>query len=360
MFRSGLVRAAALMLALSLAWLAVGAPVQHEEWVDLPGRAARLVRQLPARTLPVWRCWLAWPGNDSRAPIAEGSLSLRVWDEAQSAVRLLALEQYVYGVVAAEMPAGYAPEALKSQAVAARTRAVWSCAALGGRGCASHPECDVCTSPGCCQGWLSDSALHARWGDAYDEYAQRTARSVVATQGMILTYDGLPAEVLYHACSGGQTEDAAAVFSQAVPYLICVDSPGEEANPRYATEACFSFAEAADKLNAAFPDCGVSAEDLAGQLELRSSTASGRAATIRVGREVVDAAALRRALGLNSTRFTWDADEKTITFHVVGYGHGVGMSQAGAQAMASEGALFPEILAHYYPGTQLAVLPEPA
>ena len=178
-------------------------------------------------------------------------------------------------------------------------------------------------------------------------------RAVRATDGLLLTSGGLPIEVLYHACSGGKTEDAAAVFASAKPYLVSVDSPGEEGYAGFRADTSFSCEEAADLLLRAFPGCGVTADTLPSAIRLQSTTASGRVATLLVGSQTVRGADFRKALSLRSTYFTWEADGDRIVFHTVGYGHGVGLSQAGAQAMAADGADFAEILAHYYPGTQL-------
>lgn len=255
------------------------------------------------------------------------------------------------------MPAQYHPQALRCQAVAARTRAAAQRRSNGGSGCARHPDCDLCTDSACCQGWLSENARRTRWQEAFDQYEQRTRSAVSDTASEVLTYHGLPAEILYHACSGGMTEDAAAVFSHSVPYLVSVDSPGEEGYSGFASDTVMTLEEAAARLLAAFPDCGVTPAELPGALRLRSSTASGRIEQIDVGQTSVTGAQFRRALGLRSTLCTWDAADGLMTFHTLGYGHGVGMSQAGAQAMAASGSGYRQILSHYYPGTQLVHLP---
>ena len=157
----------------------------------------------------------------------DSGLTLRVYFADAEEIRLLPLEDYVFGALAAEMPANYAPEALKCQAIAARTRAVAQSRAFGGNGCVRHPDCDICTDSACCQAYQTDAQLHARWGSEYVVLRARIDRAVRATDGLLLTSDGLPIEVLYHACSGGKTEDAAAVFASAKPYLVSVDSPGE-------------------------------------------------------------------------------------------------------------------------------------
>lgn len=280
-------------------------------------------------------------------------VTLRVYFAAEGSIRPLSLENYTTGAVAAEMPANYALEALKCQAVAARTRAVAQSRAFGGNGCKRHPDCDICTDSTCCQAYCTDAELRARWGSEYAVLHARIGRAVRATAGLLLTCDGLPIEVLYHACSGGKTEDAAAVFAAAQPYLISVDSPGEEGYAGFRADTAFSREEAAALLLRAFPDCGITAETLPSALRLQSTTASGRVATLLVGSQTVRGTDFRRALGLRSTLFTWEADGDQILFHTTGYGHGVGMSQAGAQVMAADGADFAEILAHYYPGTVL-------
>lgn len=353
-------RRAIIALILAVMWTAVGAPIRQAEWVDVPSRLTRTLRQTVGRSGGILRCWLAFPmrSGGAKAASADGQLMLTVWDESAQIARQTPLESYTAGVVAAEMPVSYHPEALKSQAVAARTRAVWSCAALGGRGCARHPDCDVCTDSTCCQGYLSEEARQTKWGTDTALYETRIENAVAATAGRVLCYDGMPAQILYHACAGGQTEDAAAVFAQAVPYLVSVDSPGEESFSSYYQDVRISRNEVAEKLLAAFPECGVTAEDLPGQLELRATTGSGRASVIRVGATEVTGVQLRQALGLKSTMLTWDADDDVMIFHVQGAGHGVGMSQTGAQAMASGGADYEAILVHYYPGTYLASMPQ--
>ena len=266
------------------------------------------------------------------------------------------MADYLWGVVAAEMPASWPPEALACQAIAARTRAVGSSAVYGGNGCALHPEADVCTDSACCQGWLSPEARKASWGDGALPCEKRVRQAVSATAGQVLTYDGAPIEVLYHASSGGQTEDAAEVFAMRVPYLQSVASPGEEGYDGYAREQRFTLIEAAAKLSEAFPDSGVEADTLPAQLELLALTDTGRVKEMRVGSVTVTGRDVRQALGLRSTMFTWECQGKEIIFSVRGYGHGVGMSQAGACAMAAAGAAYEEILAHYYPGTTLTTV----
>lgn len=351
--KRGSVPWAAVVLVLALLWCAIGAPLTQQEWASVPARVRRSWRQLPVQMSRVFSLWYA----PQTAAMAQEELLLRVYDTQAAAVRLLSLESYVAGVVAAEMPASWPEEALACQAVAARTRAVSSCKSYGGAGCRSHPDADLCTDSACCQGWLSPEERQAKWGDSWQPMEERVEQAVRATFGQVLTYEGEPIEVLYHAASGGQTEDAAAVFSRSVPYLCSVESPGEESYEGYAVEQRFSLAEATELLLAAFPDCGVEASALPSQLELISLSDTGRVQEMRVGNQRVQGKELRAALGLRSTLFTWETEGDTLIFRVRGYGHGVGMSQAGARAMAASGSQCQEILAHYYPGTVLTQLP---
>lgn len=345
---------AALGLVLALLWCALGAPLTQSEWEGLPARIRRGWRQMPVQMARIFSLWYT---PQASAMAQEETPLLRVYDTEADAVRLLSLENYVIGVVAAEMPASWPKEALKCQAVAARTRAVGSSGMYGGTGCASHPGADVCTDSACCQGWLSPEGRKAKWGDSWQPLEQRVEQAVAATRGQVLTYEGEPIEVLYHAASGGQTEDAAEVFSRSVPYLCSVESPGEESYEGYAVEQRFTLEEAAQLLLAAFPDCGVEAGALPSQLEMVSLSDTGRVKEMRVGNRTVEGVEVRAALGLRSTLFTWETEGDTLIFRVRGYGHGVGMSQAGARAMAAEGDTCQTILAHYYPGTVLAQLP---
>lgn len=341
------------LLGLCLLWWALGAPLTGAEWSGLPGQLRRSWRQLPLRMEQVLRQWVR-----GRALAAEQEpLTLRVWDVEAHALRLLPLENYVSGVVAAEMPASWPVEALKCQAVAARTRAVERCVVYGGAGCTSHPGADVCTDSTCCQAWRSPEASRAFWGDSWQALERRVTQAVDFTAGQVLTYQGRPIQVLYHAASGGRTEDAAEVFAARLPYLQSVDSPGEESFEGFATEQRFPLEEAARLLLQAFPDCGVEPSSLPAQLELISLTETGRVREMRVGSAVLSGRQVREALGLRSTWFSWETQDGQLIFRVRGYGHGVGMSQAGARAMAAMGAACPEILTHYYPGAVLTPLP---
>lgn len=283
----------------------------------------------------------------------DGSVSDRdivLYDAQEKAERKLPLEEYLVGVVAAEMPAAFAEEALRAQAVAARTRTVAGLRALGGAGCARHPGADICSDSTHCQAWESQAQLRDRWGTDYDAYAKKITAAVEDTRCEILTYAGAPILVLYHAVSGGATEDVEHVFAQALPYLRGVESPGEEGAARYESEQRFSYAWVVEKLNQALPKAELKVDNLSKGLQVLERFDSGRVGKVRVGKTTADGRAIRTALGLYSTNFTFSFEPQEVLVSQRGYGHGVGMSQVGADAMARAGSRYAEILRHFYTG----------
>lgn len=354
-------KAAALLLAAALVWRMLGAPVTPAEWrgLDVPFWQARVL--LPGRLVRVLRLWQGsgQPGGENAALREQETLlsagepapvTLQVWNDDTGRLEAMELESYVLGVVAAEMPAAYHLEALKAQAVAARTRAVEQ---QQNNGCSLAPGADVCTRSGHCQGYADEGALREKWGNEYSLYRQRVLEAVSATGGQILTWQGEPITVMYHAISGGRTEDVQAVFSESLPYLVSVESRGEEGVRGYREDAYFSFEEAAQLLNLAFPQLGAMAETLRQTLTVAAHTPAGRVESLLICGQQIAGTAFRSALGLRSTLFTFSMDGEGITFHQTGYGHGVGMSQAGANSMAADGSGYRQILAHYYPETTL-------
>ncbi len=360
------VQFAFLLVMLALVWRMLGAPIRLGEWqaLDVPLWQARVL--LPGRMeriLLEWCCpWMGrsaqersmqWRQQEDMALLGQRTsqpVVLQVWNAQMGEMQAMELENYVYGVVAAEMPAAYHTEALKAQAVAARTRALYQ---REGAGCALAQGADVCTQSGHCQAFVSAEELASRWGNEYSLYHQRVAQAVSSTAGERLTWEGKPILVMYHAISGGRTEDVQAVFAQPVPYLVSVESNGEENVRGFRQDTVFSLAEAAQLLDAAFPQLGVTADALQKTLVIAAHTATGRVDSLLLCNEEVEATAFRAALGLRSTWFTFTMDGETITFHQTGYGHGVGMSQAGANSMAAHGSRYDEILLHYYPGVAL-------
>lgn len=306
-----------------------------------------VVLGIPAGLVGI-REWTGLP--DGGSPAAD--LPVRVWVDAERRLRVMSLEDYVRGVVAAEMPASFHPEALKAQAVVARTYTVRRLRALGGPGCPAHPEADVCTDPRTGQAFATPELLRRKWGPLrYLYYLQKIAAAVDATRGLILTYGGAPADAVYHAASGGRTEDAVAVWGRAVPYLVSVPSP-YETSPRLTRTVRVSLDRLAERLG--LDRDAVAAAARAGTLiRVTRTSATGRVLRVRVAGREFTGADLRQRLDLPSTLFRATVEGDAVVFQVRGYGHGVGMSQYGADGMARRGADFRAILRHYYPGVEI-------
>lgn len=249
------------------------------------------------------------------------------------------LEEYVLGVVLSEMPASFEPEALKAQAVAARTYALKTC--TDGK---KHAGA-VCASHSCCQGYMTaEDYLQRGWKE---KYVERVRRAVAETAGQVLTFEGKLIRATYFSCSGGATEAAVAVWGRDYPYLQSVESPGEEETVYYTDSEGFSPEEFQEKLGVALTG---SPETWFGSL---TYTAGGGIDTMEIGGVAYRGTTLRSLLGLRSTVFQVVVTGEYICFETRGYGHRVGMSQYGADAMAQEGSTYAQILAHYYQGTEL-------
>ena len=277
---------------------------------------------------------------------------LYVYDAKLKKTMQMSLEEYLVHVVAGEMPASFEEEALKAQAVAARTYTVRRMASLNGTPC-GRGGADVCTDSTCCQAYKTDAQLRENWGSAYSENLLRVRTAVAQTSGEILTYNGLPIEALFHSNSGGMTEDAQNVFASAEPYLVSVESPGDEEAAHYTDTVRLTRTAVASALNDLYRDADVTAKKLEKQLKVISRFESGRVNQIEVGGVTLTGRQFRQALSLDSANFDLTYSEKYVTVTTVGYGHGVGMSQYGANAMAKDGSDYKSILTHYYTGVKI-------
>ena len=259
----------------------------------------------------------------------------------------LSLADYLWGVVAAEMPASFQLEALKAQAVAART--YWAA-----RSPDKH-EGGICADSGCCQAYITRQEAAANWGGKNEDYARHIARAVEETDGLIAVYNDLPIQALFFSSAPGSTVDAQAVWGEAVPYLVGVESPEGEEVPNYRSQLTVSAGELKTAVLEQYPEADLSG-DCGGWFSDFVREPSGTVNMVKVGGVTLKGSQVRKLLGLRSACFTVSASGEQITFHVTGYGHGVGMSQYGANAMAKQGRSFREILAWYYTGTELAVM----
>lgn len=311
-------------------------------FVDGPEKKQEEIKPdvLPALPSPVQTQQPIEPGEDEMT-------RLRVVLEDGS-VAEMTMADYLWSVVAAEMPAAFELEALKAQAVTARTYALWKMAARD----VDHPDADVCTDITCCQAYITPEQAESNWGVASAVYTQKIASAVRSTNGQVIIYEGEPIQAVFFSSADGRTEDAVAVWGNEVPYLVGVDSPEGEGVPNYETEVTLTASEAKKLVLAQYPGA-----DLSGSpknwFQNRVLTASGRVDTIDVGGITLKGTEVRALFGLRSACFNVTTDANTITFHVTGYGHGVGMSQYGANTLAKQGKTCEEILKWYYTGVEI-------
>ena len=257
----------------------------------------------------------------------------------------MTLERYLTGVVRGEMPASFEMEALRAQAAAERSYVYYQLAA--GRKDA-HPDADFCTDHTCCSAYLSETAAREKWGGDFAPWNTRVEQAVSDTDGQVVLYNGRPILAVFHSSSAGRTAAAGDVWSGDLPYLVSVDSPeGEETVPNYYSTVTFTAAEAKEKLLAAHPELKLSGTPDR-WFGAAAENGSGRVETVSVGGTDIEGTELRRIFGLRSACFTVAADSESVTFRVTGYGHGVGMSQYGANQLAREGKTWQEILEWYY------------
>lgn len=275
------------------------------------------------------------------APQREASaLTVTVLTEGGT-LQQMDMDTYLTGVVLAEMPASFDMEAQKAQAVVARTYALRRSTVAP-----KHEGNAVCTEASCCQGYISALRYAESGGD--DDGISRIRRAVTETSGQVLTYGGQLIEATYFSCSGGMTEDAVAVWGTDIPYLQSTASPGEENAAHFADSVFFSPNEFASCLGTSLwgtPDSWLGAV---------TYTDGGGVDTMEIGGKTYGGTELRALLGLRSTAFTMTATEDGILVETRGYGHRVGMSQYGAEAMAVAGSGYEEILKHYYAGAELS------
>ncbi|NCB62444.1 MAG: stage II sporulation protein D [Clostridia bacterium] len=290
------------------------------------------------------------PATPTAAPLAlksdkETLVKVKLGD---GTVSTLTMADYLWRVVAAEMPASFEPEALKAQAATARTYTLWK---MRGE-VANHPDADVCTDITCCQAYITPESAAANWGDSAVKYTQKITDAVQGTDAQAILYGGAPIDAVFFSSAAGRTEDAVAVWGNAIPYLTSVESPEGEEVPNYRTAATIPAEEFKTKFLEKYPDADLSGEP-SKWFGAVTPTASGGVDTIVVGGVTVKGTAMRTLFSLRSASFSVKADAQNVAFSVTGYGHGVGMSQYGANALAKEGKTYSEILKWYYTGVTI-------
>lgn len=281
-------------------------------------------------------------------PIAEKDAEYSFTALIDGEVVSVTMADYLVGAVAAEMPALFELEALKAQAVAIRTYIMNKASYEN----PNHPEADVCTDPSCCKAYISEQTMSENWGEDYETYINKIRTATAETDGQYLTYEGQAIQAVFHAGSIGETENSSAIWSD-VPYLASVDSPEtEETVPALVTKVSFNSAEFMQALCLAYPAISLpeSPEQWISEINY---TDTGRVDSLVIAEVSISGNSARSIFSLRSTDFDLEYKDEEFVFTVRGYGHGVGMSQEGANLYAKDGMSYSEILAHYYIGAEL-------
>lgn len=258
---------------------------------------------------------------------------------------------YICGAVACEMPAIYHEEALKAQAIACYTYAV---KARNEQLKNPNPELNgayISSDSSVHQGYKTKEELQEKWGDKYDTYYSKIQSAVKAVNKKVITYDDELITPAFHAISSGKTEDACIIWGGEVPYLVSVNSAGDRLSPDYSSTlvlSCEQFSSLVANLD------GVTlSQDPASWVTQTTVSDAGTVTSITIGDKTFDGATVRKAFSLRSNCFNIEYKNNSFVFSVVGYGHGVGLSQYGADYMSRQGSKYDEILYHYYSGTKI-------
>lgn len=288
-------------------------------------------------------------GEDSKVlNDIKGDIKISYLDAASNKVKRADLEEYLVGVVAAEMPAEYNIEALKAQAVAARCFIVSKI----GKENPLHPDAAVCTDPGHCKAYIDEKTAKSKWKkDKAKEYWNKIEDAVKQTKGEYMVCDDEVVEAFFFARSGGRTENSEDVWGEERPYLRSVESLEDLQHPDALSEVEKSNYEAREILRGIGPDLPQGDQKL--RIGKVTRTSGGCVDEIEIEGEVFKGTEIRQGFGLKSANFSVDGDNEKLKFTVLGYGHGVGMSQSGANYMAENGKNYTEILSHYYTNIQI-------
>jgi stage II sporulation protein D len=272
--------------------------------------------------------------------------SFRIFDLVTETVLEVSYSDYVKGAVASEMGADFEFEALVAQGIAA-----FSCG-LYQQKIHFAADYDFSAAPEQKLGYITEEKAREIYGGNFEEkWAVISAAAEKALQ-YVLVYEGEPALSVYHAVSNGMTESSEKAWGGAVPYLVSVESPGDKLYPGYETEIRISLEKALETLNK--NGAGLSGKKPEDWFKGAILTPAGYVDRIMIGAATFSGEKIRSIFGLRSSSFDVEFSEREFIFKVRGYGHGVGLSQVGANYMAKEGATFEEILLHYYPGTEIA------
>ena len=272
------------------------------------------------------------------------SVEVAVYRTSMQHMEKLPLENYVIGVVAAEMPADFEIEALKAQALTARTYIVKQMVSQNKVGLPAGADT---ADTELHQVYKNDEELKRIWGADYNWKIKKVTEAVHQTAGQILTYNGQPITATFFSTSNGYTENSEDYWSGSFPYLRSVQSPWDKSSPKFSDQKVFSISDFENKL-------GVKLADKNSVGTITERTAGKRVGKVKINGKELTGKEIREKLGLKSSDFAWTVKGDNVVINTKGYGHGVGMSQYGANGMASDGKNYQDIVKHYYQGVEIS------
>lgn len=268
----------------------------------------------------------------------------------------LNLEEYIMGVVAAEMPASYEMEALKAQAVIARTYTLNKIETKKIYGNENHPNSDICDNINDCQAYINKEDRFSKWNGSEKENNElwdKIEEAVISTQGIIITYENKPIKAFFHSNSGGMTENVELVWNgQPIEYLKSVETLGENNYKQYSSSVEYTLEEFTSIMKGRYPEFEINFNDN-NCIEIIDRSKSNRVLNIKIGNIEMTGVNARTIFSLKSTNFEVLIENGKVIFKVIGYGHGIGMSQTGANELAKNGYNYENIIHHFYTNVQI-------
>ncbi len=275
--------------------------------------------------------------------------TVKLLHKKTNTIEEIPLDEYLCGVVSAEMPVDFDIEALKAQAIVARTYTIYKIM----QNQSKHGDANICDDSSCCQAWITKQDRQEKWEeDKREDNWNKIVLAVNETKGKIITYNGKPINAFFHSNSGGATEAPVNVWGGGgYPYLQSVETAGEEGYEQYSSELQLSKEEFISKLKEKYSDFSIDFSD-ANCIQIIEYTTGGRIKTIKIGNHNLSGVEVRSIFSLKSANFTIEINEN-IKFNVKGYGHGVGLSQTGSDSLAKQGYNCEDIIKHFYVGVNV-------
>lgn len=290
--------------------------------------------------------------NNNKDKLVDSGIDLttvNVYITDTGKIKNIPLEEYVLGVVLSEMPAAFDEQALMAQSVLARTYVI----SKKLKSCSKSEGADICDSTHC-QVYTDPEKKKSQWGNKADEYYGKIKSAVEKTAGLIVSYEGVLIEYpQYFAISSGKTEEAESVFSIDIPYLQSVESPGEEEAPKYESTQSYTKSNFINIIKNNVSGSNLTVNNIESAINILSRNVGDTVKEIKIGDSTLTGIEFRQIFGLNSANFTIGFEGNNVIIACKGYGHGVGMSQWGANAMAKNGSDYKEIIKHYFQGSDV-------